>query len=199
MAPPPRQTPASAPACSMPVDPQATACTSPDHRGRTLRALQRGFGVQYWGETYTATALADAPHGLLIIEATRTGADQAPDNKELLFSRQDIARISHNGARPVLAYVNLAEIEAYRDYWTLVRHQDSDPKQEVARSWVGPRTERSEQLARYYRVCSAPNLMRQQRRNNRCLTKADSKKKRPQRVADTCSIHFSERSLQCLT
>ena len=150
MAPTPRQTPASAPACSLPVDPHATACTSPDHRGRTLRALQRGFGVQYWGGAYTAAALADAPHGLLIIEATRTGADQAPDNKELLFSRQDIARISHNGARPVLAYVNLAEIEAYRDYWRVVRPPGSDPRQEMVRSWVGPRTERSEQLARYW-------------------------------------------------
>jgi hypothetical protein len=47
--------------------------------------------------------------------------------------------------------------------------------------------------------CIAANVMRKQGKNHPSLTKADSKKKRPQRVADRYSLLILEGFLQCLT
>lgn len=114
-------------------------------------ALSRGFGVQYWGRGYTPEALAQAPHGVLILEATRHGATEACNRREIRFTRDEIARISHDGARPVIGYLNVTEIETYRDYWVrevgrplLAGHRAALP------DWVGPRTATGEALANFW-------------------------------------------------
>lgn len=112
----------------MPPEPPAqnAALPVPRIRGEMLQsALQQGFGVQYWGDGYAAETLARQPHGLLIIETARIGPAHNDTGRELLFTPQEIAMISHDGARPVLGYLNLSEIEHYRDYWA--DHADTSP------------------------------------------------------------------------
>ncbi|WP_420024560.1 endo alpha-1,4 polygalactosaminidase (plasmid) [Cereibacter azotoformans] len=113
------------------------------HRDRLSAALRDGFGVQYWGSAYDAEGLAAAPHGLLIVEATRVGADRSADGREQLFTPAEIARISHEGRRPVIAYLNLAEIESYRHYHART------PREE--QRWQGPTSASGERLAAYWR------------------------------------------------
>ena len=84
-------------------------------RARLSGALRRGYGVQYWGDDYTAEGLAAAPHGLLIIELTHGDAEGA--GGEIRFDREEVDRIRQGGKRPVLAYLNVAEVETYRDYY----------------------------------------------------------------------------------
>ena len=89
----------------------AQGCAS-ERRARLTTALEQGYGVQYWGDTYTADALSDQPHGLLILELTRWS--EGPEDR---FSGDEIARIRHGGTRPVLAYLNVTEVEPFRDYY----------------------------------------------------------------------------------
>jgi len=117
----------------------------------TLRqALEGGFGVQYWGDTYEAAGLEAAEHGLLIVEATRLGAPDSPDGAELRFTPEEVRRISRDGKRPVLAYLNLTEIETYRDYWARHLRGPGVPDAVLSAPWIGPRTESGEQLAAYW-------------------------------------------------
>lgn len=119
-------------------------------RQRLRRALKAGFGVQYWGESYGVDQLASTPHGLLIIEATRIGATFRPDAEETFFTRDEIKRISRNGSRPVIAYLNLTEIEYYRDYWIRHVRDLSRADDALTGSWIGPITEDGEQLAVFW-------------------------------------------------
>ncbi|MGO4914810.1 endo alpha-1,4 polygalactosaminidase [Pseudogemmobacter sp. W21_MBD1_M6] len=123
--------------------PPLTPCATPTRGGALTRALARGFGVQYWGDGYSAADLAKAPHGLLIVEASKVGALHTADGREQLFTKDEVAMISRDGTRPVIAYLNVAEIEDYRDYW--VNSQSTDP-----RNWFGPRTAHDERLATYW-------------------------------------------------
>ncbi|SFL66287.1 extracellular protein [Loktanella salsilacus] len=111
---------------------------------RLERALADGFGVQYWGEDYSADGLAAQPHGLLIMEATRIGASYSDTGREVLFSPAEIAVISKGGSRPVLGYLNIGEVEDYRDYW--IEQQASDR----AARWSGPVLPDGDHLAAYW-------------------------------------------------
>lgn len=102
-------------ACTLPVAPAWAACGDAGRSDRLRAALSAGFGVQYWGERFDVVHLARAPHGLLILEATKVGAQDSAGGQEERFSRQDIARIRGRG-RPVLAYLNITEREDWRDY-----------------------------------------------------------------------------------
>jgi uncharacterized protein (TIGR01370 family) len=79
--------------------------------------LSDGFGIQYWGDLYTARELAAAPHGMLVVEAARASGAASPDRRESWFSAEDVAHMRRGGQRPVLAYLNVSNIETYRDYW----------------------------------------------------------------------------------
>ncbi|PHQ62134.1 MAG: hypothetical protein COC10_11075 [Sphingobium sp.] len=105
-------------------------------------ALKTGYGVQYWGPSFYAEALAQAPHGLLIIEATKVGAPDTSDGLEVSFSREEMHRISQQGTRPVFAYLNLTEVEPWRDYW---------PEDGKAPPWLGPETATGDKLAAFWR------------------------------------------------
>lgn len=121
-----------------------SACThtGPDRALRMTTALLSGYGVQYWGDGYQADMLARAPHGLLILEAAKVGAPDAPDRREIMFSPVEMNAIRRDGARPVLAYLNLTEVEPWRDYW---------PKDGRAPLWLGPVTETGDHLAAFWR------------------------------------------------
>lgn len=120
------------------------SCAGPAPRTEALaRALTRGFGVQYWGDGYSAADLAKAPHGLLIVEASKVGALHTADGREQLFTKDEVTLMRRGGTRPVIAYLNVAEIETYRDYW--VQSQSTGP-----RNWFGPRTADAERLATYW-------------------------------------------------
>lgn len=97
---------------------------------RLSTALTKGYGVQYWGASYNAEALSHLPHGMLIIEATRIGAPDSATGYEERFSPEEIALINHHGERPVLGYLNVGEVETYRDYWA--HRPDGNPE------WNGP-------------------------------------------------------------
>ena len=119
---------------------------------RFANGLGRGYGLQYWGAGYTAEGLAAAPHGLLIIEATKLGATDSASGREELFSRDEVRQIRHDGVRPVLGYINLSEIETYRDYWVETvtsRTTDAGGIDELP-DWVGPRRGPEERLATYW-------------------------------------------------
>ncbi len=123
----------------------ATAASAECDGGRATRmaaALEDGFGVQYWGEGYDADTLAAAPHGLLIVEAARIGAPDSADGHEVLFTPDEMRRINHDGARPVLVYLNLTEVEPWRDYW---------PDDGSTPVWVGPETASGDKLAAFWR------------------------------------------------
>lgn len=121
---------------------------------RLTNALGRGYGIQYWGSGYTAERLAAAPHGLLIIEATKLGATDSVSGREELFSRDEVYQIRREGSRPVLGYINLSEIEIYRDYWVeTVRSRTNDAAAggvDGLAGWIGPRLGPEERLAIYW-------------------------------------------------
>lgn len=98
--------------------------------------------MQYWGPSFQADTLAQVPHGLLIIEATKVGAPDAADGREVTFTPEEMGQIRHQGARPVLAYLNLTEVEAWRDYW---------PEDGQAPPWLGPKTPSGGRLAAFWR------------------------------------------------
>lgn len=102
-------------ACALPVLPAWADCAGKGRAERMRSALSAGFGVQYWGTDFDTDHLAEAPHGLLILEATKIGAKDSSSGREKRFTRQEIARIRREG-RPVLAYLNITEIEEWRDY-----------------------------------------------------------------------------------
>lgn len=125
---------AKGPHAAMPAQPGETS------RARLAEALRGGYGVQYWGEDYTAERLAAAPHGLLIIELTF--GDTGGPGGEIRFSREEVDRIRRGGERPVLAYLNVAEIETYRDY-----HREADPG---APRWWTTTSDHGEVLAAFW-------------------------------------------------
>lgn len=115
-----------------------------DKSGRAERmalALSGGYGVQYWGQDYNAQGLARQPHGLLILEAAQTGALDSTDGREVFLHFAQIRDLQQDRARPLLAYLNLAELEPWRDYW---RGASAQP------DWAGGRTAQDEWLARYW-------------------------------------------------
>lgn len=113
-----------------------------DRAVRLAAALKSGYGVQYWGPSFQAQPLARAPHGLLIIEATKVGAPDTADGLEVTFSREEMNHIRRQGERPVLAYLNLTEVEPWRDYW---------PKNQKTPPWLGPETPSGDKLAAFWR------------------------------------------------
>ena len=120
------------------------ACGVSD-RDRALRlekALRNGYGVQYWGPDFRADVLTEASHGLLILEAAKVGARYTADGKELFFTPAEIEVIRKNGKRPVLVYLNLTEVEPWRDYW---------PSDETIPNWIGPVTAQGDELAAFWR------------------------------------------------
>ena len=119
-------------------------------RLRLRQALEQGFGIQYWGETFTAYDLSNAPHGLLIVEATRVGIDQNGQDREILFHPIEIDAIRKGGRRLALGYLNLTEIEDYRDYWKDRNATLATPRELFAAPWIGPLTENGERLACYW-------------------------------------------------
>lgn len=124
---------------------------SPRSRAAALTsALRQGFGVQYWGDTYSAEKLAAQPHGLLIIEFTKIGAHYSDTGRELPFTPEEIATISRNGERPVLGYLNVSEVETYRDYWidhAAAVKAGGDP---LPPPWQGPHTAHGDDLAAFW-------------------------------------------------
>jgi uncharacterized protein (TIGR01370 family) len=78
------------------------------------------------------------------------GAGHSTNGREDYFSRDEVQTISHQGNRPVLAYLNLSEIETYRDYWARLRTTASDPAHLVDQNWIGPRSASGEHLAQYW-------------------------------------------------
>lgn len=139
----------AAPDAAVPqATPSSVACSSSADRMRAMslgRALDAGFGVQYWGDQYTAEGLAEQPHGLLIIEVARLGAQYSANGREEFFTPQDIARISRDATRPVLGYLNVSEIEDYRDYWVDVEGVDADMP-----PWFGPLGQHGDRLSAYW-------------------------------------------------
>jgi uncharacterized protein (TIGR01370 family) len=132
--------------------PAARPCAPSADRYRAMRlhrALADGFGVQYWGERYTAEELAEQPHGLLIIEGAKVGAPYSESGREVFFTPDEIAAISRGGERPVLGYLNAGEIEHYRDYW-IERTEGSAGEVAASPGWFGPHTGHGEHLAAYW-------------------------------------------------
>ena len=96
--------------------------------------LAEGFGIQYWGDAYTAHHLSQTPHGLLFIEPATASRDASPTGREVWFTPGEVSEIRRDGARPVLAYMNVGVIETYRDYWI-----DADNDERAAlRGGTGP-------------------------------------------------------------
>ena len=112
-----------------------------DRAERMTQALIGGFGVQYWGQDYTAQGLARQPHGLLVLEAAQTGALDSADGREIFLDFAQVRDLQQDHARPMLAYLNLSELEPWRDYW------QGAP---AVPSWSGGRTPQGEWLARYW-------------------------------------------------
>ena len=131
---------------------KSAAGASKQRRGRVRRALRAGFGVQYWGQTYSANHLAAAPHGLLIIETAKVGASIVGNSQEVFFSPDEIRQIGHSGRRPVLGYLNLAKIEPYRNYWVAALAL-SAPRETLGPGdapWIGPTLGPDGALARFW-------------------------------------------------
>ncbi|MFO1144214.1 MAG: endo alpha-1,4 polygalactosaminidase [Amaricoccus sp.] len=135
---------------SAPRDP-AHAPPPPQAPGRVSHAPRSGFGIQYWGDRYTAAGLADAPHCALIIEASLAGAE-SPTGRERLFTADEVARIRRGGERPVYAYLNVAELEPNRDYWVARFGTAADPGAPDASSpaWYAGTGPSGEWLAAYW-------------------------------------------------
>lgn len=121
-------------------------------RARLRQALRSGFGVQYWGETFTVDHLAVASHGAFIIEIAKTGASAAENSREVFFSIEEVRRIGLDGRRPVLGYLNLAKIEPYRDYWVdaLAFAKERDTLMQADSPWIGPSLGKDGTLARFW-------------------------------------------------
>lgn len=132
--------------CAIPTE----AVPAASRRARLADALCDGFGIQYWGEDYDADTLGAAPHGLLILELTLGGPSDAEG--EVRFSPKEIARISRGGARPVLGYLNVGEIESYRDY-----HLGGEAP---PAGWSGGESPEGERLAAYWAAPWREVLMR---------------------------------------
>ena len=121
----------------------AVSCSAQDAQARSARiaaALGHGFGVQYWGAGYDAATLSGAPHGLLILEAAVLGATDTADGRERFFGPADMARIARPD-RPALVYLNLTEMEPWRDYWP---EGGGDP------AFAGPRLGPEERLGAWW-------------------------------------------------
>lgn len=114
--------------------------------------VRAGFGIQYWGEDYSADGLAAAPHCALILEASLVGADTGPKFRERLFSAAEVDRIRHGGARPAYAYLNLAELAVERDYWTAAFGAGAPPPADEAEVpvWYAGKSAADEPLAAYW-------------------------------------------------
>jgi uncharacterized protein (TIGR01370 family) len=115
-----------------------------------------GFGIQYWGENYTAEQLAAAPHHALIIEASVQGADVGLDLRERLFSAEEVFVIRHGGKRPVFAYLNVGELAPYRSYWVHAFGAAGPPVEDLTLgerevpAWYGGVSEEGEHLAAFW-------------------------------------------------
>jgi len=120
---------------------QACPDLAEERAARITSALKAGYGVQYWGPSFEAETLAQAPHGLLIIEATKVGAPDTSDGLEVTFTPEEMSQLRHQGERPVVAYLNLTEVEPWRDYW---------PKDGKAPPWLGPETPTGDKLAAFW-------------------------------------------------
>lgn len=134
------------------AQPPAQDCAATASRLRAMRimpALQQGYGIQYWGEGYDARTLAAAPHGLLILEVAKLGAPDSDTGHELFFTPEEIALINRGGARPVLGYLNIAEIETYRDYWADFTAQGGGEAGAMP-PWYGPLVEPQGHLAVFW-------------------------------------------------
>ena len=131
--------PASAAAAVDSARPQAVwrSRLSPDD-------LARGFGVQYWGAGYSARDLGRAAQGLLIVEPARASGAASPDGRELWFTPSDVARMRQGGRR-VIAYLNVAKVEAYRDYAL-----DAAEASRAAAPWDAGTTGSGDPLAAYW-------------------------------------------------
>lgn len=134
---------------SVPAPGMASSAARQARRARIDRALRRGVGVQYWGRDYDAAALARAPHGLLVIEATRVGAPDSDSGREIHFPPEAVREIRDDGERIALGYVNVGEIETYRDYWSDAVRADAAGRKE-AFAWRGPKSNEGELLAKYW-------------------------------------------------
>ncbi|CAM3403449.1 endo alpha-1,4 polygalactosaminidase [Paracoccus nototheniae] len=146
----PTAVPATVPAAVAPPQPPELDCSLAGARSRAARlmpALQQGYGVQYWGEGYDATTLAAQPHGLLIVEVTKTGAPYTETGQELFFTPEEITAIRHDGSRPTLGYLNVSEIETYRDYWI---DQIGTTAPGTLPEWYGPTAGHGDHLAAYW-------------------------------------------------
>jgi uncharacterized protein (TIGR01370 family) len=130
----------------------AVAAPARAYPGRAARAPRAGFGVQYWGEDYTAAGLAAAPHCALILEASFRGADDGPGFAEARFDAAEVAQIRRDGARPAYAYLNLAELAPHRDYWTAAFGPRGAPPAPGAPApdWFGGYSAAGEPLAAYW-------------------------------------------------
>lgn len=117
---------------------------------RLDRALNVGFGVQYWGDRYTAEGLAEQPHGLLIIEAAKVGALYSESGREEFFSPEEIATMSRGGERPVLGYLNASEIENYRDYWIDSAAGRNHGEVTSLPAWFGPHAGHGDHLSAFW-------------------------------------------------
>lgn len=136
--------------CDQPLN--GTAPWSRKRRERLAHALRSGFGVQYWGNTFTADHLAAAPHGVFIIETAKIGASAEEKTSEVFFSPDEIQKIGQNRRRPVLGYLNLAKIEPYRDYWSdaLRLAPGRDTLDQTDAPWIGPSIGNDGTLARFW-------------------------------------------------
>jgi Predicted extracellular endo alpha-1,4 polygalactosaminidase or related polysaccharide hydrolase len=95
--------------------------------------------VQYWGRDFTAALLSAAPHDLLIVEASVADADRETGRRERRFSASEVRAMRRGGARPVLAYLNLGEVEPWRDHWV-----------ERGAAWIAGVSPTGERLAPYW-------------------------------------------------
>ena len=139
------------PALAPPLGSETCSDLAVKRRGlRMRRALDGGFGVQYWGEGYSAEGLAVQPHGLLIIEAAKLGAQYSDTGQEVFFTPEELTRISQDGARPVLGYLNVGEIETYRDYWIDAFGAEGAAMPDPHPVWFGPHHGPDDLLAAYW-------------------------------------------------
>lgn len=136
--------------CDQPLD--GTPPLATQRRARLARALNSGFGVQYWGEAFTADRLAAAPHGAFIIETAKIGANAVGKSREVFFSAEEIRQIGHDGRRPVLGYLNLAKVEPYRDYWVdaVASTTGHDTLVQGDAPWIGPSLGKDGTLAQFW-------------------------------------------------
>jgi uncharacterized protein (TIGR01370 family) len=141
-------------AADLPASAAAETCSG-SVATRSRRDLA-GFGIQYWGEDYTAETLAAAPHRALIIEASVHGADVGLDLREKLFSAEEVSVIRQGGRRPVFAYLNVGELAPYRSYWVDAfgaagpPGEDSNVTERQVPAWYGGVSEEGEHLAAFW-------------------------------------------------